>query len=277
MSSDTPPSIPPRKASGSAAGDKPAGRTATDTAGRGASPKAAGGSGSPATKATPTTKGSAPAKGGTPAAKPAGGATSGAASANGQAPARTSATPAATATQEAARPSSGATAARTGTAAAGTGAGTATTTAPGSSSATTRDAGTSTAARPATSGSITGGSGPRRVRLAVSRVDPWSVMKLSFLISVAVGIMIVVATAVVWLTLDSLHVFATINDLVTEILADSDFDIMTYVEFDRVLSVATLVAVVDIFLITALATIGAFLYNITAALVGGVHVTMTDE
>ena len=43
------------------------------------------------------------------------------------------------------------------------------------------------------------------------------------------------------------------------------------------LSIATLVAVVDIFLITALATIGAFLYNITAALVGGVHVTMTDE
>ena len=43
------------------------------------------------------------------------------------------------------------------------------------------------------------------------------------------------------------------------------------------LGVATLVAVVDIFLITALATIGAFLYNITAALVGGVHVTMTDE
>jgi hypothetical protein len=115
------------------------------------------------------------------------------------------------------------------------------------------------------------------VRLAISRVDPWSVMKLSFLMSVAIGIMIVVATAVVWITLDSLHVFATINDLVTEILADSNIDLMQYVEFDRVLSIATLVAVVDIFLITALATIGAFLYNITAALVGGVHVTMTDE
>ncbi|NHT16436.1 DUF3566 domain-containing protein [Cellulomonas sp. IC4_254] len=115
------------------------------------------------------------------------------------------------------------------------------------------------------------------MRLAISRVDPWSVMKLSFLMSVAIGIMIVVATAVVWITLDSLHVFATINDLVTEILADSDINLMRYVEFDRVLSIATLVAVVDIFLITALATIGAFLYNITAALVGGVHVTMTDE
>jgi hypothetical protein len=94
---------------------------------------------------------------------------------------------------------------------------------------------------------------------------------------VAIGIMIVVATSVVWLTLDSLQVFATVNDLVTEILADSSIDLMQYVEFDRVISVSVLVAVVDVLLITALATIGAFLYNITAALVGGVHVTMTDE
>jgi hypothetical protein len=82
---------------------------------------------------------------------------------------------------------------------------------------------------------------------------------------------------VVWLTLDGLHVFSTINDLATEILADTDVDIMQYIELNRVASVATLIAVVDVFLITALATIGAFLYNITAALVGGVHVTMTDD
>jgi hypothetical protein len=120
-------------------------------------------------------------------------------------------------------------------------------------------------------------TGPRRVRLAVSRVDPWSVMKLSFLMSVAAGIMLVVATVVVWLTLDGQHDFSTINNLATEILADTDVDIMQYIELNRVASVATLIAVVDVFLITALATIGAFLYNITAALVGGVHVTMTDD
>lgn len=134
------------------------------------------------------------------------------------------------------------------------------------------------APRPAPAGAAgLTGTGPRRVRLAVSRVDPWSVMKLSFLISVAIGIMIVVASAVVWLTLDGLEVFARLDGLITEILADSDFDLMDYVQFDRVISVATLVAVLDVFLITALSTIGAFLYNITAALVGGVHVTMTDE
>ena len=119
---------------------------------------------------------------------------------------------------------------------------------------------------------------PRRVRLAISRLDPWSVMKLSFLLSVAIGIMIVVAAAVVWLTLDGLHVFTTIDDFVTQITGtEGGPDILEYVAFRRVISGATLVAVVDVFLITALSTIGAFLYNIVAALVGGVRVTMTDE
>lgn len=237
--SDTPPSIPPRKAGD--APEKPSGgRTATETSPRGgastqATPTAPRGSSSaPARPSTgkqaaggTTAAPGKPATTGTPAAKPA-----------------AEAAAAGTATQPAARPARDA------------------------------DATPAPAARP--SGSLTG-SGPRRVRLAISRVNPWSVMKLSFLMSVAIGIMIVVAAAVVWLTLDGLEVFAKLNGLITEILADSDFDIMKYVEFDRVISVATLVAVVDVFLITALSTIGAFLYNITAALVGGVHVTMTDE
>lgn len=274
MSSDTPPSIPPRKPTGGDS-DKPAGgRTATDTAGRGTPAKSPG---SPATKATPAApaakgtsgKGRTPARGGsgTGSGSPASGAASSAAAA-------TAGSGTATATQEATRPAPASTP-RAG-APASSGTSTAAGKAGGTSSTSTAGASSTTSPRPAAS-SLTSGTGPRRVRLAVSRVDPWSVMKLSFLMSVAIGIMIVVATAVVWLTLDSLQVFATINDLVTEVLADSTIDLMQYVEFDRVLSVATLVGVVDIFLITALATIGAFLYNITAALVGGVHVTMTDE
>ena len=122
-------------------------------------------------------------------------------------------------------------------------------------------------------------SGPRRVRLAISRVDPWSVMKLSFLISVAIGIMIVVGVAVGWFTLNELHVFTKVDDLITQVTGQETggVDILQYVEFQKVISAATLIAVIDVFLLTALATIGAFLYNIVAALVGGIHVTMTDE
>ncbi|WP_136517643.1 DUF3566 domain-containing protein [Cellulomonas telluris] len=129
-----------------------------------------------------------------------------------------------------------------------------------------------------TTGRIPSVGGPRRVRLSVSRVDPWSVMKLAFLLSVAIGIMLVVAAAVLWFTLDGLEVFAQIDALVRTVVGDdSPIQVADYLSFQKTISAATLVAVIDVFLLTALATIGAFLYNLVAALVGGVHVTMTDE
>ena len=139
------------------------------------------------------------------------------------------------------------------------------------------------------SGSASGGkskkskktiAGPRRVRLALTRVDPWSVMKASFLLSFAAGIMLIVATAVVWFMLDAMHVFSTIEEHGRTDAGErsNNFSAITaYLEVPRALAVSTIVAVVDIVLMTALTTLGAFLYNITATLVGGIHLTLADE
>ena len=121
-------------------------------------------------------------------------------------------------------------------------------------------------------------AGPRRVRLAISRVDPWSVMKLAFLLAVAIAIMTVVATAVFWSVLNSLGVFTTVQSFVADAVGpQSNVNLTQYVEFPRVISLATLISICNIVLLTAIATIMAFLYNITAALVGGVHMTLTDD
>ena len=132
------------------------------------------------------------------------------------------------------------------------------------------------APRPAVQTSDDDGA-PRRVRLAIARVDPWSVMKLSFLLAVAAGIMLVVAAAVVWQTLDGLSVFTQINDMIVTLGGDDKYSILEAVSFRRTISLATVLGVVDIVLLTALATLGAFLYNIVAALVGGLHLTLTDD
>lgn len=139
--------------------------------------------------------------------------------------------------------------------------------------------GATPAASPATGATPTvRHDGPRRVRLSVSRVDPWSAMKLGFLLAVAIGIMTVVATAVVWYVLDGMMVFQKVQDFVTQIAGEeSNVDMLQFVEFGRVISVATLLGVVNVVIITALSTIMAFLYNIVAALVGGVHLTLTDD
>jgi len=120
--------------------------------------------------------------------------------------------------------------------------------------------------------------GPRRVRLTVSRLDPWSVMKMAFLLSVAIGIMSVIATALFWLVVDHLQVFATLQDFINEAVgAGATVNITQYFEFGRIVSLATLVAVVNVVILTILAAIMAILYNITSTLVGGLRVTLTDD
>ncbi|CAM3405861.1 DUF3566 domain-containing protein [Isoptericola cucumis] len=120
-------------------------------------------------------------------------------------------------------------------------------------------------------------AGPRRVRLSISRVDPWSVMKLAFLLSVAIGFMTVVATMVVWYVLNDMGTFHTVQDFLQETVGPQTVNIVQFIEFDRVVSLSVLIAIVNVVLLTAIATIMAILYNITAALVGGAHLTLTDE
>ena len=118
----------------------------------------------------------------------------------------------------------------------------------------------------------------RKVRLAVARVSPWSIAKIAFLLSFALGIVAVVATMVLWGVVDSVGVFTNIQDFVNEVLGGTqEFDLLQYFEFSRVVALSALLSVINIVIMTALATIMAVLYNITSALVGGVHVTLTDD
>jgi hypothetical protein len=120
--------------------------------------------------------------------------------------------------------------------------------------------------------------GPRRVRAMLTTVDPWSVMKLAFLLSIAAGIMFVVATAIVWSVLNNMGVFVAIDDQITTIFgAETKLNLLKFFDRNKILSVAILLSVVNALLMTGLATIGAMLYNLVVKLVGGVYVTLTDE
>lgn len=117
------------------------------------------------------------------------------------------------------------------------------------------------------------------MRLAVARVDPWSVMKMSFLLSVAAGVAAVVVTGVLWLILSGMGVYSDIDRVVREIQPNSSdpFNLMNYIGFGRVLSLSVVLGVINVILMTAIATLAAFLYNICSALVGGVQLTLTDD
>ena len=124
------------------------------------------------------------------------------------------------------------------------------------------------------------GHRPRRARLRLTRVDPWSVMKTSFLLSVAFGIVTVVAVVIVWSVLGAAGVWDSVNNMVRDVIGGEEttnFAVEDYLGMSRVLGFTMLVAVIDVVLITAIATLGAFLYNMAAALLGGIEVTLAED
>ena len=120
----------------------------------------------------------------------------------------------------------------------------------------------------------------RKARLLVSKVDPWSVLKMSFLLSVALGIMTVVCAVMVWSVMDLTGIFAQINDLLGQVLGtegDDGFRVEEMVTLGQIASFATIIAVINVVLLTVLSMLGAVLYNLSASLVGGIGVTLTDD
>lgn len=132
-----------------------------------------------------------------------------------------------------------------------------------------------------TVGAATRGDEPRKVRLTLSRIDPFSVMKISFLLSVAAAIAGVVVVAALWMMLSGMGVFSTLNQTLNELAQSTNqteqINVLDVLSFGRVLSLAIVLGVANVILSTAIATLAAVIYNICAALVGGLASTFTDE
>jgi hypothetical protein len=119
----------------------------------------------------------------------------------------------------------------------------------------------------------------RKARLVVKRVDPWSVFLYSVVASIFIGIATVVAVGFLYAVLSKLGVLSSINTLIGDVTADPGATAAPSHLFSvgKVMTFATLIAALDVVLITALATLGAFLYNLCAALTGGIEVTLSDQ
>ncbi|WP_164251819.1 DUF3566 domain-containing protein [Streptomyces sp. S4.7] len=120
----------------------------------------------------------------------------------------------------------------------------------------------------------------RRARLRVAKADPWSVMKVSFLLSIALGVCTVIAAAVLWMVMDAMGVFSTVGGTISEATGSNEsngFDLQSFLSLPRVLIFTSVIAVIDVVLATALATLGSFIYNLSAGFVGGVELTLAED
>jgi hypothetical protein len=125
-----------------------------------------------------------------------------------------------------------------------------------------------------------GGRGPRRARLQLRHIDTWSALKISLVLSIALFFIWMVAVGVLYGVLSALGVFDTLNDLFGQLGSASGTDgggggdVVTP---GIVFGGAAVIGAINIVLMTALCTVGTFIYNLCSDLVGGLELTLSER
>jgi len=124
--------------------------------------------------------------------------------------------------------------------------------------------------------------GPRRARLTIRRVDPWSVLKFTLLFSLCMLVVGVVAVAALYYALDRLEVFDAINKQLKLLTEEGSGDTATggleiYFQGKTIIGGAAILGLLNTIIMTALATLFAFIYNLVADIVGGIEVVLGEH
>jgi hypothetical protein len=142
--------------------------------------------------------------------------------------------------------------------------------------------GSAAPANPAAAQPLKAAAKTRRARLVVRRIDPWSVLKFSLLFSLCLLVVFVVAVAALYFALQALGVFDSVNQFVRDLTqanaggtSTGGFDV-TF-SATRVIGGAAVIGLINVVIITAISTLGAFLYNLCSDIVGGIEVTLAER
>jgi Transmembrane domain of unknown function (DUF3566) len=136
------------------------------------------------------------------------------------------------------------------------------------------------AGAPVTAAARPGGAQARRADLVLARLEPWSVMKFSFLMSLVAWVVLFVAVAFLYFVLSSLGVFSSLQHTlgsVTSTSGSSGVNLSHWFSASRILGYTMLLGAVNIVLLTALSTVGAMIYNLVTRLGGGIEVTLRES
>lgn len=112
----------------------------------------------------------------------------------------------------------------------------------------------------------------KQVRLKLVYLDFWSVVKLAFLIWVCLGIVLVVATVLIWIVLFSTGVFGKLDTAFQDILSDPSFSIASSFGLGQVGLFALVIGILNVVVGTVLAAIASLLYNLSVRFTGGLLV-----
>ena len=119
--------------------------------------------------------------------------------------------------------------------------------------------------------------GPGRASMQIRHIDPWSALKVSLLLSVALFFVWMIAVAFLYLVLGGMGVWSKLNSNVGDLLTSTSGGGGELGGRGTGFGGAALIGLVNIVLLTAMATVGAFIYNLSTDIVGGIEVTLADR
>jgi hypothetical protein len=117
----------------------------------------------------------------------------------------------------------------------------------------------------------------KQVRLKLVYIDFWSAVKLSFLVSLCIGIVEIVATFLLWIVLNSTGIFTSLTKILVDILGDPTFSVLDSFSLVKVMLFTAVVAVLSVVVGTALGAIASLVYNMSVRMTGGLLVGFTNN
>jgi hypothetical protein len=102
------------------------------------------------------------------------------------------------------------------------------------------------------------------------------VLKLALVLGVALFFVWMFAVGVLYAVLDGMGVWAQLNGTYQDLTSDAGGG-GELITAGGVFGVAAVIGVVNIILFTALASVSAFIYNISADVAGGIEVTLSER
>lgn len=117
----------------------------------------------------------------------------------------------------------------------------------------------------------------KQVRLKLVYIDFWSTVKFSFLIAASLGIVLVVATIMIYLVLQSTGIFTSLDGTLQDILSDENFSISNSFSLTQVSMFTGIVGALNVVVGTALGAIASVLYNFSVKITGGLLVGFTNN
>lgn len=119
--------------------------------------------------------------------------------------------------------------------------------------------------------------GPRRIRVTIQRVNPWSVLKFSLVFYFCLMLIVVIGLAILYMLMDALGIVESVETFIGSFFPPDPGQPVFRINSGFLFRTIFLIGLVWVVVWSALTVFVTFLYNLISDLVGGIDVTLREK